>query len=410
MVAAGRASPLLAVWRGSYVCTGYQEDVIWSLVGQLCRAMGRLLLSLRKRFVIPVFLACAAGIWLALCYGHYSSYWEGTIYRVQTVDLNLLHHTLPATLSQLIIAGRDESIQKVLDSTYGLFGLIISNPEGTSVLYKTSAVYRRESWQRLATPENLGKIGEPYDLLTDPPPTAAVYAHASPRQPEARKVGGNPDGRVLGRIYYVRSVAPGFFEDLGAMITSASFELPGARRGYLYITLTMMGFCAALTILFFWRRRELELKEQELEMLEQDLSVRRRALEQLTQELVAQKARKQWLEKEADLAYRRALVLKEALTRLRDSLRPEDAGQAAESGQVAMRPPLHPPSSLLGEIEALIPELDRAAGALRTKASELEEHVITMERRQNELRGVIEQVSACAAASLGNVVQFKAVR
>src|SRR5262245_43209972 len=101
------------------------------------------------------------------------SYWLGTIHRVQTVDFNLLHHTLPPTLSMLIIQGRDDEIQKVLDSSYGIFGLVVTDPAGQTILYKTEKSYHKKTWQLTLDPDTLSDLSskdEPFDLLTDPPP------------------------------------------------------------------------------------------------------------------------------------------------------------------------------------------------------------------------------------------------
>jgi len=67
----------------------------------------------------------------------------------------MLHHTLPKTLSQLIIAGRSDLIQDVLDSTYGLFGIVVTDPSGQSLLYQTSKIYHRGSWQDKLSPDAL---------------------------------------------------------------------------------------------------------------------------------------------------------------------------------------------------------------------------------------------------------------
>src|SRR4029453_19542887 len=160
--------------------------------------MNQFLLSLKKRILLPLVVLLALIIWVVLCQLHYTSYWAGTIHRVQTADFNLLHHTLPPALSQLILAGRDDLIQETLDSSYGLFGLAVTNASGQAILYSTKKVYHRRSWQNLATPEQLGNIDEPFDLLTDPPPLETVFAHVSPRQSAAIRVGPEPAGRVLG--------------------------------------------------------------------------------------------------------------------------------------------------------------------------------------------------------------------
>jgi len=366
-------------------------------------SMNQLLLSLKKRVIVAVLVLAALVIWVVLCHAHYTSYWAGTIHRVQTADFNLLHHTLPPTLSQLIMAGRDDLIQETLDSTYGLFGLAITNASGQVVLYRTKKVYHRQSWQNLATPEQLARLDEPFDLLTDPPPFQAVFSHGSPRQSTASRVGPKPSGRVLGRVYYIRALPPAFLEDLCGFLTAGSLEVSGAKRGYLYITLSTAGFTLALLLMVLWRKRELEHRRRELEQIERELEIRSKALDHLTAELTAQQARKKWLEEEADRVYRHALVLRDALAKLRG-----DLAAGAEGGQTA-GPARWPgsPSSLLAEIEGFIPELTNNAALLRTQAEELKAHCLELEQRQLEMRKIIDLAYERASMQLGNVLRFR---
>ena len=109
---------------------------------------------------------------------------------------------MPSTLSILIVANRDDLIQKVLDSNYGLFGLVVTDPTDETVLYYTGKTYHRKSWQGHINPEDLQQIkkDEPYDLLTDPPPLGPAYEHASPRDDHVDRVadsGVRRQGRVL---------------------------------------------------------------------------------------------------------------------------------------------------------------------------------------------------------------------
>ena len=107
--------------------------------------MNGLVRSIQKRYLFPTVVVVGVVFWLGMCHSHYQSYWNGTIYRVQTVDFNILHHTLPSTLSQLILAGKDAEVQKVLNSTFGIFGLVITDPDGREILFKTSDVYKKET-------------------------------------------------------------------------------------------------------------------------------------------------------------------------------------------------------------------------------------------------------------------------
>ncbi|MBX3077334.1 hypothetical protein KF913_25710 [Candidatus Obscuribacterales bacterium] len=355
--------------------------------------MDQVLLSLKKRVVVPLIIVAGCCAWLILCHAHYKSYWFGTIYRVQTTDFNLLHHVLPQTLSQMIIAGRVDLIQETLDSTFGLFGLVITDPSGKTVLWKTGKVYHRESWHHKASPNLLKLEDEPFDLLTNPVELEPLYAHASPRSMHAKQL-REPKGQVLGRLYYLRADPPAFWTDMKSFLTGGFWEVSGAKRGYLYVTLSVTAFCLVILLVFWLRRRSIELKQQELESAERELEIRRKALEHLSNELAAQRSRKVWLEKEADQAYRRSLRLKQSLEKLRDSILgiPSGQEQSTTGGNqpLRVRPPAHPSSSILEEIESILPGLNENAKVLRHQAGVLHDYCSTLEQRQQEMQRIVD--------------------
>jgi hypothetical protein len=378
--------------------------------------MEKQLVSMKKRFLLPLVAAVGICVWLLLCHENYKSYWCGTINRVQTTDFNILHHTLPITLSQLIIADRDDLIQKTLDSNYGLFGLLVTDPHDGSVLYKTGKVYsQHEEWHKNISPEDLARIrkAEPLDLLTDPLPLDPAWEHNSPRTEKAVAAlpgpTSNQHARVLGHLYYVRPDPPPFFQDILAFL-SGSFEATGCRRGYLYITLTTMAFSCVALLMVWLKQRGLELKQTELDYMQRELDIRKKALENVSAELATQKARKIWLEKEADVSYKRALALKEALQRLKDALTVATAPH--QNIQAPAQPQPHnnnfanlpgaegvfksasvknPPSALLEEIEQLIPALTDNAVTLKSQASLLNDYCSVLEERQAEMKRIVDQ-------------------
>jgi hypothetical protein len=367
--------------------------------------MDKFFLSINNRVLLPVVFLGGIIVWLFLCEAHYQSYWNATIYRVQTTDFNLLHHTLPTTLSELIIAGRDDEVQNVLDSTYGIFGLVVTDPSGETILYKTNKEYHRQSWQAKATPEGLAEEGkkEPFDLLTDPPPLEPVWQHESPRAQAAVRdnTAVSAGGRVIGHLYYVRPDPPPFLDDLGGFITTNPAELSGAKRGYLFITLTTIGFGLVVILLVMLRQRMVEMRQIERDHTQRELDIRKKALENLSSELVAQKSRKTWLEREADESYKRALSLKQSLEKLRDSLALVNAnnngGQNSQNpNAIKIRPAVHPPSALLEEIEQLIPALTDNAGSLKSQATLLHDYCAILEQRQTEMRSIVEHASTRA--------------
>jgi hypothetical protein len=370
------------------------------------QALDRFVLTLRIKFIVPFVFGCGLVLWLVLCDTHYEAYWNGTIRKVQTTDFNILHHTMPTTLSAMILADRPDLVQQALDSSYGLFGMAVTDPSGQNILYKTEKSYHHQSWKDRLNKQGLAKETD-FDLITDPPQMAALWAYDSPRTFKAKMINHPVAGRVLGRLYYLRDNPPTFNTDLANFLFSDWTELAGAKRGYCYITFTVLFFAVISLLLVFLRRRGLELKQREVDFIRRELEIRRKALDHLNNELATQKARKVWLEREADQAYKRAIGLKNSLEKLRDALAGAMAQQTAtgdnvtalpsppkegkpSNSHVRIRPVAAPPSTILEEIEVLIPDLSENANALRSQADILNDYCNALEERQVEMKRIVE--------------------
>jgi hypothetical protein len=345
-----------------------------------------LILSLKKRFFIPAVLLLALLIWLLLSQAFYRSYWEGTLERVQTVDFNLLHHTLPTTLSELIIADRDDLVQKVLDANYGLFGLVITDPSGSSIIYSTNRISGEKAWQKYLSPEGLASLKEPADWLCDPPPLEPQWQHLGPRLPEATKASEKPAGNVIGKLYYLRSEPPTFIEDFTSFLAGGLLDRSGSARGYLFAFLISMSFSMVIVLLIWLRRRGLRLKQQELEHISQELEIRKKGWQHVNTELLAQKSQKFWLEKEAELSHRRAVNLRHVLEKLRDTMAGrEQLTQPANGSYINLDLAANQASDILKEIEVMIPDLTRSAAKLKAQATVLNEYCHILEQKQSEI-------------------------
>ncbi|MBS0018118.1 MAG: chromosome partitioning protein ParA, partial [Arthrospira sp. SH-MAG29] len=150
-------------------------------------------------------------------YGNHKNYWERTIFATQTVDFNILSHTLPTKLSLALLEGETEELQRTLDSNYGLFGLVVTNCESAIADCPEQEILYYSNFRRLGKEgfkvENL--TNEPYDLLRDPPPLFAERKYTRRYQPEADPTGMVNGGEIIGRVYYLRRVPPTFAESYG---------------------------------------------------------------------------------------------------------------------------------------------------------------------------------------------------
>lgn len=356
--------------------------------------MDDLILSIKKRVLLPTIFCLGLITWFILCRAFYQSYWEEIILRVQTVDFNLLHHLMPTTLSELMIAKRPDLIEAALNANFGLFNVVVTDPTGQSVLYATKGINQADFSANGARFVELKRAIEPPDWLSQPPPLIPQWKHNSINAYQSSTFNGKPEGKILGKVFYLRHSPPTFWQDLRAFLCTSFYDLSGTKRGYLLISLSTFGFGLVVVLLIWLRRRSLELKQQELEHLSCELDLRKRALDQLGGELTAQKARKFWLEREAEESYSRALSLKQSLELIRDSIAPKLAKNVSEPSQpFKVRPPVHPGSSILEEIAAIIPDLDRSAHTLKSQAELLHEHCTLLETRQKEMQRIVQEAS-----------------
>jgi hypothetical protein len=166
---------------------------------------------------ITIIASTALGLSTGINYSNHKGYWEGTIYRVQTVDFNLLSHSLPTKLSYALIEDNEEEVQRTLDSNYGLFGLVVTDCEteavdcqGQKILYSSNSPH---SWkQRLdeGGTDYLTETNAPFDILRDPPPLFSVGGFDNSRDDSWNTRETSDDGEIIGRVYYLRGVPPTF--------------------------------------------------------------------------------------------------------------------------------------------------------------------------------------------------------
>ncbi|MBD2563950.1 MULTISPECIES: NERD domain-containing protein [Nostoc] len=218
------------------------------------------------------------GIGGAVTFDRYNNYWNQTIFRVQTVDFNILSHTLPTKLSYAIIKNKPEEVQRTLDSNYSLFGLIVTDSSGQKIIsYSGKDSGKSSSWKAALNPQELTK--HPYDVLLDPPPAFAQWTYSNSHATERSAISVTNQGRVIGRVYYVRGVRPTFQEDIATLVTN---PFSGSSRIQTYATSLMACFGATLLIwsgleFMLYKKRvdkkKAEKREDELENINKVLEV-----------------------------------------------------------------------------------------------------------------------------------------
>jgi hypothetical protein len=207
----------------------------------------------------------------------HNDYWNGTIHRVQTVDFNILSHTLPTKISYALIERDAEEIQRTINSNFGLFGLVVTSckterlacPE-QEFLYVTDS---NLSWRKQLNANLLLKSD--YDILRNPPPLYPEGKYESSRAVVRDGSGLINKGEIIGRVYYIRSVPPSFLVDYLNWVKDfpdSFFSNSGARK-YYSLTTMLFGISALAAWSFFEsnnvrhyrRKRESEKLREKLE-------------------------------------------------------------------------------------------------------------------------------------------------
>ena len=223
-------------------------------------------------------------------WGHYNSYWHGTIFRVQTVDFNMLSHTLPGKLSYTLLQGNIGELQRTLDSNYGLFGLIVTDCKiSTKDCLSEQILYQSKSSQQWTKEISLATLSNhPYDLLQSPPPLQVERQYAKPGDSKPIPTGKVNSGEIIGRVYYVRGVPPTFIEDYNNWIKEP-FKVTGSRT--LYTSTVALFFVSGLIawiiieVILYAKRNEQHLAQQQRKQLQREAEYEQRLAQQQREQL-----------------------------------------------------------------------------------------------------------------------------
>jgi predicted RNA binding protein YcfA (HicA-like mRNA interferase family) len=241
------------------------------------------------RFTLIGTFSFGLGTWKN--WGHYNNYWHGTIFAVQTVDFNMLSHTLPGKLSYTLLQGNIGELQRTLDSNYGLFGLIVTDCKiAAKDCLSEQILYQSKSSQNWTKEISLATLSNhPYDLLQSPPPLQAEWQYAKPRDSKPIPTGRVNSGEIIGRVYYVRGVPPTFIEDYKNWIKEP-FKVRGSRS--LYTSTVALFFVGGLSawiiieVVLSAKRNEQHLAQQQREQLQREIQQVQLQLEEKNQQTI----------------------------------------------------------------------------------------------------------------------------
>ncbi|MTF37523.1 sensor histidine kinase [Cyanobacterium aponinum] len=164
--------------------------------------------TIKKIKRISLTTVAVIGATLLLNYANYKRYYS-SIFTIQTVDFNILSHVLSTKLSILLADNNKREINKVINSNYGLFGLVITDcktdkPDcpGQQVLFSTYSKYQSYASADL---NNFT-----FDLLRNPPPLKVEQFYPKSTAKKRESTGQQNSGNIIGRVYYIRRKFPSF--------------------------------------------------------------------------------------------------------------------------------------------------------------------------------------------------------
>jgi hypothetical protein len=334
---------------------------------------------------LTAIIAVALAMTTLKNWDNYHQYWNQTIFATQTVDFNLLSHTLPSKLSSSLIQGDTEELQRTLESNYGLFGLVVTDclTEATDcpnqkILYTSQSSRHQKVKFALA---DLSRC--PYDLLRDPPPLFVEQQYPSPYSWRPNATGKTNRGKIIGRVYYIRRVPPTFVEDYGDWLRNL-FKLRGSGRVYsltaaLFIT---GGFTSWIIIelVFCSKRQQQKQLQQNAQRLKQQLEEKKQQIsllitqrEQSLAELESYQAEQQQYTQE----------LEEAIAFYSSQLTALQQQQEISQNLSSLANQL----TDVTEIQSLVPNLDVLA---EKEINSLEKHLNPQEQDRQQILQILE--------------------
>ncbi|TVR12311.1 MAG: addiction module toxin, HicA family [Phormidium sp. GEM2.Bin31] len=241
-----------------------------------------LLYSLGRLSLISITAVSIATISNWANYRHYS---KGTMFRVETVDFNLLSHSLPTKLSYLLIENQAQEIQTTLESNYGRFGLVVTDCTSDRPDCPNQTILHQSPQTPTVSPADLEN--HPFDLLRDPPPLFAESTYRQPDDTDPIATGQTNPGDIIGRVYYLRHRPPTFIDDYRGWLLNP-LQLSGSRFIYLlttifFLTGGVMTWALIEIILYSQRKKRQEL-QRDAQTLKQQLESQLQQIPKLLQE------------------------------------------------------------------------------------------------------------------------------
>lgn len=218
------------------------------------------------RVFIVVLLALITSVFLL--HRVYYNYYFKTIYHVETVELNIMSHSFPTKISYALNSKNYLELQKTIESNYGLFDVAVTDCTsddkacvGQKILFFSSRRTNQRG-EKVAIKAEALADGQ-YDLLKFPPPLNTAYAYKHAYAEGGRKYTGlDNNGKTIGRVYYLRTVPPGFLADMKTWLGNLN-RMSGRYASYNSVVISALFLGTLIGLLFeLYRKRKQGILQQ----------------------------------------------------------------------------------------------------------------------------------------------------
>jgi hypothetical protein len=339
---------------------------------------------------------------------NHKGYWEGTIHRVQTTDFNLLSHALPTKLSYALIQGETQELQRTVNSSYGLFGIVVTNclisaqecPQ-QQVLFLSNS---ESTWRKSFSIKELHK--HPYDLLRNPPPLFTEGGFSDSRATKWEQAIRANKGQIIGRVYYIRGTPPEFWSAYWLWVQKLPGSLLSDRGAQKYYALsTSIFFLSGLVTwafvewLFYRKRLQYQLAQEENGRMSREARKLQHQLKERLKEVSVLIEERQKLTTNLKNYQRvqesRTKYLEETITQLKSQLAvyeksQVDTAQVLKRSQVLLLAEIKQREQTITALQKQIAEALRQQGSVQ-EAEEIKQMLVKMTKQQSLARQRLEQ-------------------
>jgi len=178
----------------------------------------------------------------------HASYWKA-IYRVQTVDFNILSATLPGLFSTIIKSNNKEKARMIIGANFDIFPIIVMKCQDVKckqqILFaKNKSKYFETNWKTFFNSIE-DKIKIP--IFIDPSSQQHIIFDHS--YSDTYRTQGYKE-RVIGYIYLFRGLAPTYKIDMRAFFSKWWNDQPASARHTSYKASIALAFGISLAALF----------------------------------------------------------------------------------------------------------------------------------------------------------------